>query len=57
LLVETVFYGAVGAVVVMTGAIGAHVTQLGFEGEMGSLAALAVVTWVFALALAITQRP
>jgi len=55
LIPRTTFYGAVGTVLVMNGALVAHVTQLGFAGEMGSLAALALVTWACAVVLAILK--
>jgi uncharacterized membrane protein YphA (DoxX/SURF4 family) len=57
LIPRTTFYGAVGTVVVMLGALGAHVTTLGFEGEMGSLALMAVLTLVLAAAAAVLTRP
>jgi uncharacterized membrane protein YphA (DoxX/SURF4 family) len=57
LIPRTTFYGAVGTVVVMTGALGAHVTTLGFAGDMGTLAGMAFITWACALVLAIHQRP
>ena len=57
LIPRTTFYGAVGTVMVMVGALGAHVTKLGFAGDMGSLAVMAIVTLVFAAAAAFLTRP
>lgn len=50
---------AIGAVVVvgmMVGALGAHATVLGFEGDRGSLAAMAVVALVCSAAVAWAKR-
>jgi len=57
LIPRTSFWGAVGTVVVMLGALGAHATKLGFAGDMGTLASMAAVTLVCAMVLAFLLRP
>jgi hypothetical protein len=53
---KTVANGAAIGLLLMTGALGSHVTELGFEGEMGSLALMALVTWGCCLAVAVRFR-
>ena len=57
LIPRTVFYGALLSVALMLGALGAHVTELGFAGEMGSLAALAGVALLAAAGVAVLHLP
>ena len=57
LIPRTTFYGAVGTVVVMLGALGAHVTTLGFAGDMCSLSTMAAITLVLAAAAGFLTRP
>jgi uncharacterized membrane protein YphA (DoxX/SURF4 family) len=56
LIPRTVANGAGLTVLLMLGALGSHVTTLGFAGDMGTLAAMAALTLVCAAAVAIRYR-
>lgn len=56
LLPATVVYGAILTFLLMSGALMSHVTHLGFSGDMGSLAVMALVVWGCSLALIWTHR-
>ncbi len=51
----TVLVGAILAFGLMSGALLSHITKLGFSGDMGSLAFMALIVWVCSLIL-ILQR-
>jgi hypothetical protein len=53
---KTVGNGAVLGLVLMVGALGAHLTNLGFAGDMGLLAGMAGITAVCCLAVALRFR-
>lgn len=53
---RTVASGAGLTVLLMLGALGSHVTKLGFAGEMGSLAAMAFISLVCAAVVAFRYR-
>ncbi|MEM8963318.1 MAG: DoxX family protein [Acidobacteriota bacterium] len=53
---RTVPVGAALSAGLMVGALGAHVTKLGFEGDMGSLAALGAVALAASLGLLLMHR-
>ena len=55
LLPGTVLVGALLALGLMSGALLSHVTQLGFSGDMGALAFMALIVWACSLVL-ILQR-
>lgn len=46
LIPHSVTYGAILSLGLMSGAILAHLTKLGFQGDAGSLAALGITAWV-----------
>ena len=56
LIPRTTVTGAVLTVLLMAGALGSHVTHLGFAGDMGSLAALAFISLACSLAVAVRFR-
>ncbi len=57
LIPRTVFFGALLSTALMVGALGAHVTELGFAGEMASLAALAGVALLAGAGVAVLHLP
>ena len=46
LIPHSVTYGAILSLGLMSGAILAHLTKLGFQGDAGSLAALGITAWI-----------
>ena len=56
LLPHAIIYGALLSFGLMSGALFAHLTQLGFAGEMASLGLLAIVAWILSLLVLILHR-
>lgn len=53
---RTIAYGAALAVGLMVGALGSHVQTLGFQGERGVLAGLAVIILLCSIAVLLLHR-
>lgn len=56
LIPRTAHWGALLALGLMSGALIAHATQLGFSGEMLSLSILAAIAWAGSLAVFVIRR-
>ncbi|MGK0176265.1 MAG: putative membrane protein YphA (DoxX/SURF4 family) [Lentimonas sp.] len=56
LIPSSVAFGALLAWGLMTGAILAHVTKIGFEGEAGILGSMAIIAWVLSIFIMYIHR-
>ena len=56
LIPASVVYGAVLCLGLMAGAVMGHVTKLGFEGQMGVMAGMAVAAVLFSLVILFLRR-
>lgn len=56
LIPASVVYGAGLCLGLMAGAVMGHITKLGFEGQMGMMAGMAVVAVLFSLAILFLRR-
>lgn len=56
LFAKTAVWGALFGVVTMIGALMGHLTQLGFEGPLGTLAGMAVIVMLACLGILILRR-
>jgi hypothetical protein len=56
LIPHSVAYGAILSWGLMSGAILAHLTRLGFQGEAGILAALGIAAWICSAAVIFLRR-
>ena len=56
LIPHSVPYGAILSAGLMTGAFLSHVFRLGFQGDMGSLAALGIAAWIASAVIIYLRR-
>ena len=56
LIPSSVAWGALLAWGLMSGALMAHITKIGFEGEMGVLAGMAAIAWIFSILIMYIHR-
>jgi putative oxidoreductase len=56
LIPQSVIYGAILSLGLMSGAILAHIFKVGFQGDAGSLAAMAIAVWIGSIIVIYLRR-